>query len=255
MLLIFNLAMIGFMLLPIAIIVWMSFTPQAFFVLPFDAFSFRWYSAALEHDGFRNSFLLSFRLALVSATIAALLSFLAAYAITRLKAPGAKGLDSFFLSPLLIPHVVLGIALLQFVNSVGLYNNFWALAAAHVIVIVPFLMRLLIAAMADIPTEIEWAALNLGASRLRVMFGIILPICTPGLIAGYVFAFIISFDEIVVTIFMAGPSQQTLPVRMYGYLSDQFDPIVAAVSSLLILFAAAVVVLLERIGGLKMLTR
>lgn len=255
LLLLFNIAMIAFMLLPIVIIVWMSFTPHAFFILPTDSYSLKWYFAAFKHDGFRDSLLLSLKLACVSATVAAVLSFFAAYAISRLKVPGAKALDSFFLSPLLIPHVVLGIALLQFVNSTGLYNNFWALAAAHVIVIVPFLMRLLIAAMADIPKELEWAAFNLGAGRFRVMFGIILPTCSRSLLAGFIFAFIISFDEIVVTIFMAGPSQQTLPVRIYGYLSDQFDPIVAAVSSLLILFAVLIVILLERIGGFKALTR
>ncbi len=255
MLLLFNVAIVAFMLLPVLIIVWMSFTPQAFFILPFDHFSLRWYEAALAHEGFRGAFLLSLRLAGVAASLAAILSFLSAYAIARLKVPGAKTLDSFFLSPILVPHVVFGIALLQFVNGIGLFNSFWALAAAHTIVIVPFVMRLLIAAMADLPQELEWAALNLGASRLRVMVGIILPACTRELLAGFIFAFIISFDEIVVTIFVAGPSQQTLPIRMYGYLSDQFDPIVAAISSLLIVFALGVVVLLERIGGLRNLTR
>ncbi len=255
MLLLVNIFMIAFTLLPIVVIIWMSFTPHAFFILPLGEFSLRWYEAALAHGGFRSAFFLSIRLAAVSASLAAVLAFFASYALTRPDFRFARRFDALFLSPLLIPHVILGIALLQFVNSIGLFNSFWPLVAAHIIVIAPFLIRILVAAMSEIPPELEWAALNLGATRTGVLFRIVLPACAPSLLAGFVFAFVISFDEIVVTIFMAGPSQQTLPIRMYGYLSDQFDPIVAAVSTLLIAFAAVIVIGLERMGALRIVVR
>jgi putative spermidine/putrescine transport system permease protein len=246
-----NAAMIIFMILPIFIVVWMSFTPYAYFALPTNNFSLRWYVAAIEHQGFRDSLLLSLKLALVSSLASSVLSFLAAYAIARSKSMIAAALDGFFLSPLIIPHVVLGIALLQFVNSIGLFNSFGALVAAHVIITAPFIMRFLVAAMRQIPIELEWAARNLGAGSLAIMRRVVLPACGRSLFAGALFAFIISFDEVVITIFVAGPSQQTLPIRIYGYLSDQFDPIVAAMSAMLVVFSCLVVVALERLGGLR----
>src|SRR5260370_41333146 len=113
MLLLFNVAIVAFMLLPVLIIVWMSFTPQAFFILPFDHFSLRWYEAALAHEGFRGAFLLSLRRDGGVATLAVVLSILSAYALARLKGPGAKKLDRFVLSLIPVPHGGFGIALLQ----------------------------------------------------------------------------------------------------------------------------------------------
>ena len=248
----YSYAIAGFMLAPLVLIVWMSFTPVEFFVLPTDEFSLRWYRQIFVHPGFTNAFLLSLRLALLSALIATTLSFLAAYALVRFKFPGRRVLDAFFMSPLLIPAVVFGIALLQFLNRLGLYNTFASLVAAHVIVVIPFAVRAIDAALRDVPQELEWAAMNLGASRLRALWRVTLPLSIRGAFAGFIFAFIMSFDEVTVTIFMNGPAYQTLPIRIYNYLSDQVDPTVAAVSALLILMSLGLILILDRIGGLKM---
>ena len=243
-----------FMLCPLVLIVWMSFTPKEYFVLPIRHFTLRWYFAIFEHSGFPGAFVLSLRLAIISAIVATALSFLAGYALVRFSFRGSTVIDAFFMSPLVIPAVVFGIAMLQFLNTIGLYNTFFSLVAAHVIVIMPFAIRAIDAAVRDVPMELEWMAMNLGASRLRALWTVTLPLAMRGVVAAFVFAFIISFDEVTVTLFMTGPAYQTLPIRIYNYLSDQVDPMVAAVSALLILMSLVLVLVLDRLGGLRSLT-
>lgn len=244
-----------FILAPLVLIVWMSFTPDEFFTLPTSEFTLRWYRQIFAHPGFVNAFFLSLRLAVVSALVASTLAFLAAYAIVRFEFPGRNALDALFMSPLIIPAVVFGIAMLQFLNRFGLYNTFVSLVAAHVIVVIPFAIRAINAALREVPKELEWAAMNLGASRLRALWKVTLPISLKGVAAGFIFAFIMSFDEVTVTIFMTGPAYQTLPMRIYNYLSDQVDPTVAAVSSLLIVMSLVLILILDRIGGLKAVSK
>jgi putative spermidine/putrescine transport system permease protein len=247
----FNLLMLTFMLAPLVMVIWISFTPAEIMQPPMTEFSFRWYSAAFEYPGFVNALWLSARLALVSGLLATLLSFIAAYGLVRGRGfPGVDLVNGLFLSPLIIPAVVFGIAMLQFVNAAGLYNTFASLVLAHVVVVTPFAVRTLIASLRSVPIEVEWAAMNLGASRAKVLFLIVLPVCARGMLAAFLLAFLMSFSEVTVTIFMTGPAYQTLPVRIYNYLTDQVDPTVAAVSAMLIGLSLALVFLLDRVGGL-----
>jgi putative spermidine/putrescine transport system permease protein len=256
MLAVFNAAMLLFMLAPLVIVIWMSFTPSQLFVLPLGEFSLRWYRATVAHSGFADSFLLSLRLALASAVIATALSFLAAYGLTRSRRfRGAGAIEATFLSPLIVPAVVFGIAMLQFVNTLGLYNTFASLVLAHVVVITPFAVRTLQASLREVPIEVEWAAMNLGASRAAVLWRIVLPISLRAIVAAFLLAFLISFSEVTVTIFVTGPAYQTLPVRIYNYLTDQVDPTVAAVSAILIALSLILVFLLDRLAGLNTLRK
>lgn len=246
-----NGAMIAFMLAPLVMVVWMSFTPAELLTVPLGALSLRWYRAAFDYPGFVEAFTLSLRLAFVSGLTATLLSLLAAYGLVRgRRFAGVDLVEGLFLSPLLVPAVVFGIAMLQFVNAIGLYNSFIGLALAHVVVITPFAIRTLQASLAAVPIEVEWAAMNLGASRAVVIARIVLPVCARGIAAAFLLAFLMSFSEVTVTIFMTGPAYQTLPVRIYNYLTDQVDPTVAAVSTMLIALSLVLVLLLDRLGGL-----
>lgn len=250
-----NVVMMAFMLAPLALVVWMSFTPDEFFSLPVRAFSLRWYHEAFAYPGFVDAFVLSALLALAAAAVAVTLGFLAAYALVRFRFPGRAALDAFFVSPLLVPAVVLGIALLQFVNRLGLYNTFAGVLAAHVVVVVPYIVRVIATALRAVPEEVEWAAMNLGARRGTMLRRVTLPLARRGMLAAFVFAFILSFDEVTVTIFMTGPAYQTLPIRVYNYLTDQVDPTVAAISTMLIALSAVLVIVLDRIVGLENLGR
>lgn len=250
-----NLLMVVFMLAPLVLIVWMSFTPAAMFRLPTSSFSLRWYAEAFNYPGFLNAFLLSLKLALIAATAATVLASLAAYALVRLKVPGAGAVRGLFLAPLLVPGVVLGIAALQLVSAIGIYDSFWALALAHIAIVTPYSLTAIEAQMRAVPEDLEYAAMNLGATRLRAMLSVTLPMSARALLAGLILAFIISFAEVTVTIFMTGPAHITLPVRIYNYLTDQIDPTVAAISSMLIALSLVLVVILDRLGGLRALTK
>ena len=247
--------MVAFMLAPLALIVWMSFTPDAFFSLPVQTFSLRWYQEIFAYPGFVNAFLLSLELGLVAGAVATVLGFLAAYALVRFRFPGRAALDAFFMSPLLIPAVVFGIAMLQFVNRLGLYNTFAGVAATHVVVVVPYTVRVIGTALRAVPEEMEWAAMNLGARRGTMLWRITLPLARRGMLAAFLFAFILSFDEVTVTLFMTGPAYQTLPIRIYNYLTDQVDPTVAAISTLLLVMSGVLILALDRIVGLDTLGR
>jgi putative spermidine/putrescine transport system permease protein len=248
---VFNWTMAALMLAPLVLIVWMSFTPAAFFRLPLTEFSLRWYREAFAYPGFLNSFLLSLRLAAISATIATVLAFLASYGLARYRFPGKSALEGLFMSPLLVPGVVYGIAMLQFVNALGFYNTFWALVLAHVAIVAPYALRTIHAQIRAVPEDVEWAARTLGATRARTLLRVTLPLCARGVLSGFILAFLISFAEVTVVIFMTGPAYQTLPIRIYNYLTDQIDPTVAAISAMLIGLSLVLILILDRIGGLR----
>ncbi len=248
-------AMLTLMLAPIVLVVWMSFTPLAYFVLPTTSFSLRWYREALAYPGFIDGFMLSAELAAIAALLAVTCAFLAAYGLARYPLPGKAALLAFFTSPLLVPAVVFGIAALQFVNRIGLYNRLVGLVLAHMVVVTPYAIRTLHTALAAVPEEMEWAAMALGAPRLRMLTRITVPLCARGLITAFLFCFLLSFSEVTMTIFMTGPALQTLPIRIYSYMSDRIDPMVAAVSSLVVFVSLLVVFALSAVQGVRRMIR
>ncbi len=252
MILAVNLFMLVLVLAPIVMVVWMSFTPAAYFALPTAHLSLRWYREALSYPGFVDAFGLSVELATLAAVAAVGSGFLAAYGLARFRPRGAALLAGFFASPLLVPSVVFGIAMLQFVNRLGLYNNLAGLVLAHVVVVVPYAIRTLGVTLRTVPEELEWAAMVLGSSRLRTLLRVTLPLSARGLVTAFLFCFLMSFSEVTMTIFMAGPSLQTLPVRLYTYMSDRIDPTVAAVSSLVVLISLALAIVVDLLGGFRL---
>ena len=251
MILLINIVVLFLVIAPVLLVVWMSFTPSASFVLPLSDFSLRWYREAMSYPGFIDAFLLSARLAAMAALITVAASFLAAYGLVRYRPRGGAALMSFFTAPLLVPAVVFGIAMLQFVNELGLYNQLPGLVLAHVVLVVPFAIRSLTATLEAVPEELEWAAMILGRGRLATLLRVTLPLCARGLLTAFLFCFLLSFSEVTTTIFMSGPGLQTLPVRIYNYMSDRIDPTVAAVSATVVFISLALVLTLNLLGGLR----
>jgi putative spermidine/putrescine transport system permease protein len=245
----------AFMLAPILLIVWMSFTPAAVFRLPLDEFSLRWYREVFAYPGFVNAFLLSVRLGVVSGAIAVTLSFIGAYGLARSRLPGRALLEGLFTAPIIVPAVVFGIAMLQFSNRLDFYNTFFALVVAHVAIVTPYSYRSIQATMRTVPIEMEWAAMNLGARRGTVLLRIVLPLCARGMLAAFLLCFLMSFAEVTVTIFMTGPGFPTLPVRIYNYLTDQVDPTVAALSSMLIGLSLLLAFIVASLGGFREISK
>ena len=248
--LLFNALVISFMLAPLLIVCIVAFTPENTLTIPTTRFSLRWFKAVFAHPDFITSFWNSLWLALASATLATLLAVPAGLAITRYSFGGRDALNALFLSPLIIPHLVLGVALLRLFSLTGASGSFGWLVLAHVVIVTPYVLRLVVAASSGADLSCEQAARSLGASDLTVFWRITLPMILPGVSGGWLLAFINSFDEVTMSIFITAPSTVTLPVRMYMYATESIDPLMAAASALMVAFTAAVMVLLDRLYGL-----
>ncbi|CAO3356870.1 ABC transporter permease [Azospirillum melinis] len=246
----FHALVVIFMLAPLVIVCLVAFTPENTLSLPTRGFSLRWFEAVFHHPDFVQSFWNSLWLAVLSATLAVALAVPASLAITRWEFPGRGFLNALFLSPLIIPHLVLGVAMLRLFAVVGAAGSFGWLVAAHMVIVTPYVMRLLIAAISGFDRSVEQAAFSLGASEATVFRRVTLPMILPGVTGGWLIAFINSFDELTMSIFITSPSTVTLPVRMYMYATESIDPMMAAVSALIIGITAVAVLLLDRVYGL-----
>lgn len=249
-LLAFHILFAIFMLAPLVIVVLVSFTDKGYIAMPFSGASWRWFHAILENDGFIVAFQRSLILATVSATLAALIAVPAGMAIAWHRFQGREAVLGLLLSPLTVPHVVLGIAILRFFSQINTSGTMAGLVAAHTVVVIPFVLRLVVAAATGFDRSVAHAAESLGASRFTVFRRIELPLILPGIAGGWLIAFITSFDELTMTIFVSSPSTQTLPVMMYAYIANTIDPLLASISTVLILGTLILMFLLERMVGL-----
>ena len=248
--LLFNALVISFMLAPLVVVCLVAFTPENTLTIPSTHLSLRWFRAVSAHPDFVQSFWNSLWLALSAATLATLIAVPAGLAITRYDFKGRDGLNALFLSPLIIPHLILGVALLRLFTLIGATGNFVWLILAHVIIITPYVLRLVLAAAVGMDRSCEQAAMSLGASQLTLFRRITLPMILPGVTGGWLLAFINSFDEVTMSIFVTSPVTVTLPVRMYMYATESVDPLMAAVSALMVALTAGVMLILDRLYGL-----
>jgi putative spermidine/putrescine transport system permease protein len=248
--LLFNALFLAFILAPLVVVVAVSFTDKGYISMPFDGASLRWFRAILENEDIVDAFWLSVRLALVAATLGVALAVPAALAIARYRFPGRGALTGFLLSPMMIPAVVLGIAFLRFLSLLGLGGSFWALCATHVIIVVPYALRLALSSAVGLDRDAERAALSCGASRFTAFRRVVLPMIRTGVVGGWVLSFIQSFDELTMTIFVATPGTTTLPVAMYNQIAQTIDPLVASVSTVLIAGTVVLMLVLDRMVGL-----
>lgn len=248
--LLFHTLVVGFVLAPLIVICLVAFTPENTLSMPWNGFSLRWFRAIFDHPDFMTSFLNSLLLAFASATLAVMIALPAALAIDRHAFAGRDALNALFLSPLIIPHLVLGVALLRLFALIGATGNFVWLIASHVIIVTPYVLRLALAALSGLDRSAEAAALTLSASRMAVFRRITVPMILPGVTGGWLLAFINSFDELTMSIFVTSPQTVTLPVRMYMYATESIDPMMAAVSALMIALTAMAMLVLDRAFGL-----
>ena len=247
----FHTLFLAFILAPLLIIIVVSFTDKGFISMPTDGVSLRWYYAILEARELTSAFWFSLKLGIVASCTAMVLALPAALAVSRYRFRGREAMVAFFMSPLMIPQVVLGAAFLRFFNIAGLSGSFFWLMLTHVIVIVPYAMRMVIAAATGMNREIENAGLSLGASRWIVFYRITLPLLLAGIVGGWMLSFIQSFDELTMTIFVATPGTMTLPVAMYNHIAHTIDPLVTSVSAVLIFGTMLLTLLIERVVGLE----
>jgi putative spermidine/putrescine transport system permease protein len=240
-----------FILAPILIVLVVSFTSDTFIVFPPSGWSLHWYGALFANPTLFDSFRVSLMLSTIVMVLALACGLPAALLIARHSFPGRDALFGFFTMPLLLPTLVLALALLlAFSNpQVRLAATLPGLVLAHLTVTLPFVIRIMTTAFANLPRDIEEAAATLGAAPALVFRRVTLPLAIPGIVAAAALAFLLSFDETVISLFISGPRLQTLPVAIYHYVERRTDPAIAALSMLLITGSIAIVMLVERMVG------
>lgn len=236
-------------LAPIAIVVALAFSADNFILFPPSGYSLRWFRALSAHGPLLSALWLSVQIASVVTLLSLVIGVPAALALAKGRFSGRDALTNFFLAPLLLPTLITGLALLLFFTPLRLTATLPGLVLGHMTVTVPFVIRMMTTAFSTLPDDIEAAAATLGARPWRVVRRVTLPLATPGLIACACLSFLLSFDETVISLFLSGPRAATLPVEMVRYVEGRTDPLVAALSVVLIVATLIVVVIVERLVG------
>lgn len=239
-----------FLLAPVVLVFPMSFSADRFLVWPPSGFSLRWYEAILGETRLlaaaRNSLVLAIAVCIVALAIATP----AALVLARRRFPGREAIITILTAPLLLPTIVLALALLIVFVGYGLIGSWAGLVFAHLLVCLPYGVRVLMTAASTLPASVEEAAASLGAAPFAVFRRVTFPLMLPGVVAATAIVFLVSFDEVVISLFIVGPELTTLPVAMFRYVESKTDPLVAAVSVLLVLMTFGIVLVLERAMGL-----
>jgi putative spermidine/putrescine transport system permease protein len=241
---IFGVIVVGFLVLPTLIIIPMSFSAGRTLRFPPADWSTRWYDNLLTSEAWTEAAMTSLRVGLLTAVVATLLGTAAALALDRDRFRGQSVAQMVILSPMIIPVVIVAIALYSVFVRWRLAGSITALVVAHTVLAIPFVVINVAAALRTVDRDLELAAANLGASPWRVFRNVTLPAIAPGILTGALFAFITSWDEVVVAAFLTSPDLRTLPVVMWSQVRTEVDPTIAAAASLLtlltiVLFAAA----------------
>jgi len=240
---------LAYLLLPILAVIPLSFSDSSFLSYPVPGWSTKWYenlfTSAEWGRAARNSFIVA-----PSATlIATVLGTLTAVGLARANFAGKGLLMGLLIAPMVVPIVVVGVACYLFFARLGLADTYLGLIVVHAALGAPFVVTTVLATLQGFNHNLVRASLSLGAGPLQTFFRVTLPVIAPGVISGALFAFATSFDEVVVTLFLAGPSQVTLPRQMFTGIRENINPTIAAVATLLILFTTALMGVLEWLRG------
>lgn len=235
---------------PLVIVIGASFSPGAILSFPPPGFSLRWYQAVLGQEDWVAAFAASAGIAIVAAIATTLVALGAALALDRAPRRIRNAAETFILAPLLFPHAALGIAFLSVLVTIRLNGSMLGVFVSHVVLCAPFAYRPIAVSLHQIDRSVSEAAMILGANTRQAITSVLIPMLRPGLSAALMFSFIISFDEVTVTMFLVGPEFTTLPVKIYSHLADSADPVVAAISTILIVMTSGIILILDRLVGL-----
>ncbi|MEJ8307033.1 ABC transporter permease [Saccharibacillus sacchari] len=239
-----------FLILPVLVIFLSAFSPQEYPQFPPEGFSVRWFEALFTNRQWHSALWNSIVLLLIVTPLTVILGTGAAYALGRLQFRGKQALQSFMLSPLMIPQVVLGIALLYELTTLGLINSIWGLVIGHIVVAFPYVIRTVGVSVSSLDPKLELASMSLGAGPVTTFRRVTLPLIRPGIVAGAIFSAVTSFGEVSISLFVSSPRTITVPVRIFGYIDQTFDPSVNAISVIFIVLAVAALIVIDRTIGL-----
>ena len=246
-----GLLIFAFMALPMLVIVFSAFSPTDFPTFPPNGFSLRWFKEVLSNEAWTDAVQNSLLLMLIVTPVTTILGTMASYSLHNLHFLGSELLQAFFLSPLMIPQIVLGIAMLYVFSAAGWSGSILSLAIGQTLLAFPYVIRSVSASMATVDPILENASMSLGASPFSTLIHVTLPLIRPGIIAGAVFAAVTSFGEVSVSLLLSAPTTTPVSVRIFNYIEQTFDPAVNAVSVLFIIISIVVLFIVERTVGLS----
>jgi putative spermidine/putrescine transport system permease protein len=231
------------LIVPIIIVIVLAFSGQGFLKFPPDSLSLRWFLAFFGDARWRASLWSSVVIAAIACAIATLSGFFAAYALVRYDFCGKKSILSLMLLPIIVPTVITAIAMYFLSARLGLVGNVLWVGSCHAALALPVVLLILLSTLQGVDVNMERAALSLGVSRSGMMWRIVVPMAAPGIVSSALFAFLASFDELIVSLFLTNAATQTLPVRIWNSLHLEIEPTIAAVSAFLIAITGTVLLL------------
>lgn len=238
-----------FLIGPFFVIVAAALSAGESLAFPPQGLSLRWVIKIFQIESFRESFALSMALAVFGTLGALILGVPIAYALARYKLPGAETLRTIVSAPIIVPGIIVGLALLRYLVVPLDVDVVSALFFAHTALVLPYAVRVVSASLENLRSDIEEAAVLLGASRLGAFFRVVLPNIRSGILAAFILGFVTSFNQVPVSLFLSGPGVRTLPIDMISYLETTYDPSVAALAALLAFLSIAIVFIAERFLG------
>lgn len=243
-----------YILTPLISVTWLSFYEQEIPSFPPEGYSLKWYASIAGNARFRDGLLLSLQLGVSATAIGLAVGVPAALCLSRFRFRGREALNNILLLPLMVPGVVLGTALYVFHveaeiftgGSFQILGSTLGLLSGHVLVVIPWVVRLVLASLAGFDRTLEEAAQNLGADRWTTFRRITLPGILPGVVAGAMFGFVASFGNLEMSLFLVGPGRTTLPIAILQYLEWKIDPSIAAVSVMQIVLIGTAMLITDR---------
>ncbi|MGR4010302.1 ABC transporter permease [Leucobacter sp. 1207-22] len=237
---VFAIIIILWLVLPTLVIVPMSFNEAPSFNFPPKGFSTRWYENFFTDASWMKALGSSLQVAILTTIVATTVGVLASLGLSKVKFRGKSLVEGYFLLPMIVPGIVLAVGLYSLFLRMNLLGTLPGFVLAHTIVAMPLVITNVMASLAGFDTRLEQASASLGAGRMRTFFSITLPLIAPGVTAGALFAFVTSFDEVILSLFIQSPSLQTLPVKIYNSVTQTNDPTVAAVAVLTMVVSVVV---------------
>ncbi len=231
-------AIVGFLLLPALVVTLAAFNGRAILSFPPETWSWRWFIKAIEYQDFQLGFRNGLIVTASASSIALVVGAAFALAIERYEFRFKRALETVLLSPLVVPHFTVGLGFLILAAHIGLARGYAVIVACHVVLVLPFVLRSVYISLRNLDPRLELAAASLGATPLRVLITVTLPLLLPGLVSGWLFAAILSFNEFTASLFVTAQSTQTLPVALYNYVREYADPSMAAISVMYIVVTA-----------------
>ena len=227
---------------PILVVVGIAFNPTPRFLLPLHGFSLRWFRDFFDSGEYLHAlFAVSLPLALLVCLVSVAIGTLAAIGLVRVRLRGREALEAAFLLPILVPSILLGAALYLFFVRIDLAGSFAALAIGHTLIGIPFVIRVVIAGLSGINPAYEEAAISLGCNKVLAFWKVVMPLLRSSIVSGGAFAFIASFSDVNVALFLSGPGTNTLPLQIFSDIQWQGDPSIAAASAIQVLVVTTLV--------------